>query len=417
MTFTPDDEAAYQRQRATLSADFAGWAEQHRVEADPSDVELLLDWKVGYGDGNLGRWTVPDLAEFFLEWCPRKVATSPELCAEIPESVAAYFDFLAQSGLLTPDSQAPAELREYCAKSTPQFLRAMADPAKSGLAKSLLGGLAEFGDAELTERLRELTGLDATELAEFVNATEAEPIGPVRLPSAADHLELLRAAPTFRQVRALAQRCAGPGLPVTAKGSLRLADARRLVVDLETGDAKPDQELSSTAELATLSWVIEVAVAAGAVTVADGRMAADPEFGTLADPEAYLAVVSAAIELGLATSGLLDRSDEETFLDDSGPHLLSALLTAHADGTPRVAVDDLTAMVAAVADAMLDELLRQRPRRRGGSTARPAGRAGRAEPRRAERRREPPCRAHAGRRSGCRRPGCRAAGHHGHRAS
>ena len=355
MSFTPDDETAYRRRRATLSDDFADWAEQHQVDADPSDVELLLDWKVGYGDGHLGRWTVPDIAEFLLEWCPRKLASPIDMCAEIPVSIAAFFDFLAHSGLLAPGSQPPAALRKFCQKITPKFLREMADSTNFGLAKSMLGGLDEFGDAELSEQLRKLTGLDPTQLAELVNGTGSEPIGPVTLPTDAAHLECLRAAPTFQQVRALAERCAEPGLPVTTKGNLRLADARRLVTELNTGDdTDPAQrKLRSTAELPALSWVVEVAVEAGAVTVADGRMTADPEFGQLSDPQAHLAMVSAAIELGLAAHGQLDRSDEEVFLDDAGPHLLASLLTAHADGTELLTVDDLTEMVTSVADVML----------------------------------------------------------------
>ncbi|HVH24731.1 MAG TPA: hypothetical protein VNA11_19970, partial [Pseudonocardia sp.] len=94
-------------------------------------------------------------------------------------------------------------------------------------------------------------------------------------------------------------------------------------------------------------------VEAGAVIVADGRMTADPEFGQLADPQAHLAMVSAAIELGLAAHGDLARSAEEVFLDDAGPHLLAALLTAHADGTELVTIDDLTDMVTSVADVVL----------------------------------------------------------------
>jgi hypothetical protein len=355
MSFSPDDETAYRRQRATLSDDFAGWAERHRVDADPSDVELLLDWKVGYGDGHLGRWTVPDINEFLLEWCPRKLASPIDMCAEIPVSIAAFFDFLAHSGLLAPGSQPPSALRKHCHKITPEFLREMTDSNNFGLAKSLLGGLDEFDDAELSEQLQRLTGLDPTQLAELVNGTGSEPIGPVRLPTTAAHLESLRAAPTFQQVRALAERCAETGLPVTAKGNPRLADARRLVIELNTGDeADPTRRaVRSTAELPALSWVIEVAVEAGAVTVADGRMTADPEFGQLTDPQAYLAVVSAAIGLGLATGRRADRADEEVFLDDAGPHLLATLLTAHADDRELMTVDDLTDMVTSVADVVL----------------------------------------------------------------
>ena len=140
MSFTVEDEAAFQRRRDELGRDFAAWAEQHRVAADPGDAQLLLDWKWGYGDGELGRWRVPDVEEFLLEWCPRKLSCPPDLCGEIPLSVAAFLDFLAHRGLLAPGSQSPTALRRYCEQVGPRFIREMADPANFGMAKSLLGG-------------------------------------------------------------------------------------------------------------------------------------------------------------------------------------------------------------------------------------------------------------------------------------
>ena len=167
----------------------------------------------------------------------------------------------------------------------------------------------------------------------------------MRLPGPAEHLASLRAAPTFRQVCGLAERCPDPGLPVTTKGNLRLADARRLVVELATGDdVEPaHRTLQSTTELPGLAWVVELAVAAGAVARAGGRLVTRSEFADLAEPEAYRRMVGSAIELGLSLPGTGPQVADDGLLRTSAPILLAGLLEAHAAGEP-AAVEDLVAM-------------------------------------------------------------------------
>ena len=121
MSFTPDDEAAFQRRAPTLSRRLRRLG-RAAPASKPTRATSSCCWtgSVGYGDGELGRWSVPDIAEFLLEWCPRKLAAPPELCAEIPASVAAFVDFLAHTGLLAPDSQPPSAAA-YCQRSPDLF--------------------------------------------------------------------------------------------------------------------------------------------------------------------------------------------------------------------------------------------------------------------------------------------------------
>ena len=105
MSFTVEDEDAFHARRDELVADFAAWLAASNVTgADAGDAAVALDWKWGYQDGELGRWTVADLEEFLLGWCPRKLSMQPEEYAGFPGSIRAFMTFLADRGLLTSGS-------------------------------------------------------------------------------------------------------------------------------------------------------------------------------------------------------------------------------------------------------------------------------------------------------------------------
>jgi hypothetical protein len=140
MRFDVDDETVFYERRDELGTEFARWLETHRVAREPSDADLMMDWKFGYGDGALDTWTTADVAEFLFEWCPRKLSAPKMYVAKIPRSVAAFVEFLAHTGLLAPGSGRPSDIRRYCERSADRFLREMDNPANFGMAKSLLGG-------------------------------------------------------------------------------------------------------------------------------------------------------------------------------------------------------------------------------------------------------------------------------------
>ena len=88
MRFSVEDERAFSARRDALGEQFTRWLNTQNVAGDPNDAALLMDWKFGYADGGLDTWTVADVGEFLLGWCPRKLSAAPEECAEIPVSVA-----------------------------------------------------------------------------------------------------------------------------------------------------------------------------------------------------------------------------------------------------------------------------------------------------------------------------------------
>ncbi len=310
MRFGPDDEDAYFARRDELGEQFAQWLTAQRVTGEPSDADLLMDWKWGYADGALDRWTVADVHAFLFEWCPRKLSAEPSDCTEIPVSVAAFVEFLAHTGMLGRGSDPPSAIRRHCERKTAAFIREMGDPANFGMAKSLLGSVGGLdlgtdrspeGIAALLNQLAGLPG--ANPLRQLPAAVgELPPIGPVRLPAEADRLAAASAAPVLRQLRALAEFCAPPGRALTTKGNLRLADARHLVDALDTGDDPTmggGRTLQSAEDLPHLSRLVDVAVRAGALCRQRGRLLEVARFTGLDDAAAHEKVVLAAVDSGL----------------------------------------------------------------------------------------------------------------------
>ena len=89
-----DDEDGFQRVMEMLLAEL----EQHAKATYPPDsvvwehgdfvASTMLQWKGGYDDGRLGRWTRPDLAEYLLDYFPRKVSVDDETLAACPTACA-----------------------------------------------------------------------------------------------------------------------------------------------------------------------------------------------------------------------------------------------------------------------------------------------------------------------------------------
>jgi hypothetical protein len=98
-------------------------------------ASTMLQWKGGYGDGYLGRWTAEDLAEFLLDHFPRKISATQETLDAVVECVIAFLGFLEARGSLSGE---PLEqLQEVCLSLSEPFLERVRDPAGWGLAKSM----------------------------------------------------------------------------------------------------------------------------------------------------------------------------------------------------------------------------------------------------------------------------------------
>jgi hypothetical protein len=95
----------------------------------------MLQWKGCYDDGRLGRWTSADLAEYLLEYFPRKVTVDADTVEAVPECVKAFLAFMQARGSLSGE---PLEVLEQALDVLGEEFRTHAqDSSRWGLAKSM----------------------------------------------------------------------------------------------------------------------------------------------------------------------------------------------------------------------------------------------------------------------------------------
>lgn len=368
MQFDAEDEGAFHRRRDELGERFAQWLSAQGVPGDPNDAGLLMDWKWGYADATLDRWTVADVREFLFGWCPRKLSAAPQRCLEIPVSVAAFVEFLAHNAMLAPGSDPPSRIRSYAEGNVGAFVQEMGDPANFGMAKSLFGGGgpapgAGDGRDQVEAILRQLDRLSPEGIGAALEHTiddDGPPpvVGPVRLPSEEDHLASIRATTIMRQLRLLADYCAPPGRSLTGKDNLSLADARHLVDALGTDTLGTDggrsvvRSLRSVEDLPGLSHLVDIALTAGSVRRQRGRLLAVGRFAALGEVEAYEKVVRAAV-----STSCRDPYDRGQFDDEHIGELLVELLDSDPDGVEVAKLVAGVGEIAAVSSFGLGRLL------------------------------------------------------------
>ena len=95
----------------------------------------MLQWKGGYDDGRLGRWTSAGLAEYLLDYFPRKVTVDPETLDAVPECAKAFLAFMKARGSLSGE---PLDVLEQALDVLGvEFKTHAQDSSRWGLAKSM----------------------------------------------------------------------------------------------------------------------------------------------------------------------------------------------------------------------------------------------------------------------------------------
>ena len=355
LRFGVDDEAAFFSARDELLRRFA---ETPRDDDGTClfDVQLALDWKWGYSDGDLGSWVLADLEEFLLEWCPRKVSMPPDEAASIPQSLSAFLSFLAREGLLTPRSAPLHRLHIYLAGIGDRVVAAMGDRSRFGMAKSLFAGMAELGplpDTTDPESLQELMdrfnalpdemrggilGLGNPFRSPWEQLTEGISLPPAAPVPAGELVTLAQAAPILDRIASI-REFVGEGRKLTAKGNLTVADAKALATIL--GDPSLEMHVAhhfsirSADDLHELQFLLRWARAAGAVRVAKGKICSTASWAKLSPGAALTRATSEVLEKGPVA---LETADHQwapraliEVIDEGAPHLL-AVLWALPDG-------------------------------------------------------------------------------------
>jgi hypothetical protein len=304
-TVDHEDEEGFSAARELLLGRFTNWlgSEGRPFEEETDqligDAGVALDWKWSYGEGELATWRTGDLAEFLLDWCPRKLSVTQADCVTIPIALVSFFSFLDEEGLLDPGSAPVDRLIDAVTVLAEEFVVAMGDRSKFGLAKSMFAAASDegvdmtdpgeaqawmerFNDRPEEERHRLLPD------SAFAAPPPRRSLPPVAVPAEDDVARSKEAAPILTMFRDFAAYV-GSGRKLTQKGNLALADARVLVDLLGTGDLMDQQfgdrtfRTTSSDNLYHLRQVFAWAKKAGVVRVVHGKVVATKRGLGLAD--------------------------------------------------------------------------------------------------------------------------------------
>lgn len=297
------------------------------------DAGLLLDWTVNYGDGDLSRYSVQDLDEYLLEWCPRKVSAGPAGYLPIIAGAKEWITHLVLTDQWTGGPVQP--LLKRLDKIVPEFLDAMSDPANFGMAKGMFMGPAlsgadiDFNDPEsLTAAMDAFNALPIEERRaatdQFMGPGSPHDMArggpgpasggpggdPIQLPpTPSPDFEAAAAqasvAPLITQLAAVREYLGPKGVKLTATGNPKLVDAKALRDIFDTddrwergfpGNVRP---VRSADELPHLQYLLAVAEGVGAIG-SDGRtLSAEPGWESVEPLDRCSMLVNVATELGL----------------------------------------------------------------------------------------------------------------------
>jgi hypothetical protein len=348
-----EDEWGFKSARDLLLGQFTIWlAREGRLYAEETDeliggAGVALDWKWTYGDGELATWRTSDIAEFLLEWCPRKLSVTQADCVTIPVALVSFLSFLDEEDLLGPGSAPVDRLIEAVTVLAKDFVEAMGDRSNFGLAKSMFTAASDEGvdlsdpeEAQLwMERFNGRSEEERHRLlpdSAFAAPLRRRSLPPVAVPSDDELAASREAAPILAMFRDFAAYV-GPGRKLTQKGNLSLADARALVDLLGTGDLMDEKigdhtfRTTSSDNLYHLRQVFAWAKKAGVLRVVHGKVVATKQGLGLAGGLAgsFDRAVDALMAIGPLTSQRFPDNwfswpEVDGVLDKVSAHLLIA---------------------------------------------------------------------------------------------
>ena len=382
LSFGPDDEDEFFSARDRVMEEFEAWLAENRDAHDGelvADARVFVDWRWGYSSGELDRYGDADIAEFLLEWCPRKLSAPQEAAFGLCRSVAAFIEFMSASGRLHGGAARAARLMTLAEELAPEAYEAMGDESNFGAAKSMFGEIALPDGADSLDELQSLLdqkmeAFNALPFDERRRLTDRffEPAAPELYelpfvhvpPSPADIEDSARRSPVVAKFEALRQYLGESGRALTPKGNIKLADSKALVELLDTGDEFDPtynglaMKTRSSDQLRRLTFLVEWALECRVVRRVKARLVPVKTWAKVPVLERAERAYGALIVLGPLRrfydfSSWLDEIDE--FLDDGIPHWLATLLPAEDEREFDVFVElALTAATERIDDLMPD---------------------------------------------------------------
>ncbi|WP_067479663.1 hypothetical protein [Nocardia amamiensis] len=286
--FEPDEDEDYQAAKALLVRRCADWAAGQGLSVDPFLIEVALDSRHLSSDGRLVHWTGAAVRRLLLEWIPGRVGADVRRLRAAPATLRALLEYLSATGLLDPRGDAIDQLFAAVSGAEPEYIAVLEDPNRAGLG-ARLARVSASDDLDLAS-VPDLAAVLQGTLAGAVLGSEvfggrqrlfSQP--PVVLPTPAQQTEQAEASAVVGQLRTLVDWVGPKGRVLTARGMLRIADARELVPLLGAGDEVDG--VRSSAELAELTLLVAWAKKARLVRVVKGRLVQVAKAGpVLADP-------------------------------------------------------------------------------------------------------------------------------------
>lgn len=280
--FGPEDEEAFLAARDDLLESYRAATEDRDDAPGGFVAAVMLDFKWNYGDGRITDWRRTDVEELLLSHFPRKITLDEEDFLRVAPDVADFLAYLDRRGLHTGDPL--PDLRATANALVPEFVDAMRDPSRFGMAKRMVTQMQADGvdtteQSAIEEWLEGFNARDIEERDDILAGPEVElmALPPIELPPTAELEGAAAASPLLERLTAFA-RYVGKGRKLTQQGFLTLADGRVLVGSLGTGDRLDDQvgarvfRTRSTSELPVLDLTFRWARAAGFVKVRHGRV-------------------------------------------------------------------------------------------------------------------------------------------------
>ena len=368
LRFGPDDLESFASVKAQLLDEFRPWAAERYGPDDGSlvaDADTFLSWRVNYSNGDLSRFTPDDAEEFLLDWAPRKFAVGPDEAPVLCRAVQAMVEFLAVTDRLDGGVAAAARTMMHVDGLVDDVADALGDETSFGIGKALgevalfdadgnelpdLGSLMADGDlgieqlqAALEQRMEAFNSLPVEQRRRHTDAAFAmrEP-DPVELqftyvpPPVADVEASAATSKLLDLVDRFVEFVGTSNVKLTDAGNISMADARKLVTALGTGDVldqglsgRPKKQRSST-ELRWLTLIDDVATSSGAVERLRTKLRANEAWADLPIAERATRVVHGVLDAGPLRARIAHWDDTQyahrELLDDGVSHWLSQAL-------------------------------------------------------------------------------------------